>query len=47
MKNKWLSWEYDAKYTNVRRKIKRKTHKRERYLAKIELKKAMKEEKDW
>lgn len=39
-KNKWYSWRYDAKYASVRRKIKRKTHKRERYLAMIELKKS-------
>lgn len=39
MKNKWKSWKYDAKYTSVRRRIKRKTNKRERQIARMEVKK--------
>jgi len=29
-KNKWRNWFYETKYSSVRRKIKRKTHKADR-----------------
>lgn len=46
MKNKWKSWKYDAKYTSVRNRIKRKTNKRERQITKLEIKKLM-HDCDW
>jgi len=42
-RNKWKSWKYDAKYSSVRRRIKRKTNKRERFLAKEQIKKELNE----
>jgi len=40
-KNKWKSWKYEAKYSQVRRKIKRKTNKRDRQIAKLVLQKEL------
>ena len=42
-RNKWKSWKYDAKYSSVRKRIKRKANRRERQLAKIFIKNALKE----
>jgi len=42
-RNKWKSWKYDAKYSSVRKRIKRKTSKRERFLAKEQIKKELNE----
>ena len=42
-RNKWKSWKYDAKYSSVRKKIKRKTNKRERFLAKEQIRKELNE----
>ena len=42
-RNKWKSWKYDAKSSSVRRRIKRKTNKRERFLAKEQIKKELNE----
>ena len=42
-RNKWKSWKYDAKYSSVRKRIKRKTNKRERFLAKEQIKKELNE----
>lgn len=43
-RNKWKSWGYDCKYTSVRRRIKRKTNKRERFLARCYIRKCLREE---
>jgi len=40
-RNKWKSWKYDAKYSSVRKRIKRKTNKRERFLAKEQIRKEL------
>ena len=42
-RNKWKNWKYDAKHSSVRKKIKRKTNKRERFLAKEQIKKILNE----
>jgi len=42
-RNKWKSWKYDAKYSSVRKRIKRKTNKRERFLAKEQIRKELNE----
>ena len=42
-RNKCKSWKYDAKYSSVRKKIKRKTNKRERFLAKEQIRKELNE----
>lgn len=42
-RNKWKSWKYDAKYSSVRKRIKRKANKRERFLAKEQIKKELNE----
>ena len=42
-RNKWKSWKYDVKYSSVRKKIKRKTNKRERFLAKEQIRKELNE----
>ena len=42
-RNKWKSWKYDAKYSSVRKRLKRKTNKRERFLAKEQIRKELNE----
>lgn len=42
-RNKWKSWKYDTKYSSVRRRIKRKTNKRERFLAKEQIRRELEE----
>ena len=42
-RNKWKNWKYDAKHSSVRKRIKRKTNKRERFLAKEQIKKELNE----
>ncbi len=42
-RNKWKSWKYDAKYSSVRKRIKRKTNKKERFLAKEQIRKELNE----
>jgi len=42
-RNKWKSWKYDAKYSSVRKRIKRKINKRERFLAKEQIRKELNE----
>jgi hypothetical protein len=36
-RNKWKSWKYTVKYSSVRGRIKRKTHKRDRFVTRIEI----------
>ena len=42
-RNKWKSWKYVAKYSSVRKRVKRKTNKRERSLAKEQIRKELNE----